>query len=94
LALVAEWLGQRMNEDGSPCPTGKDAAYKALGPMLLMDWDWPSEPTPAVILEGGPDEWAFWIVADDWFESRAKKLGVWCEPYAGYALCIYPADGA
>jgi len=88
LDIVAEWLGPRMGYDG-PAPTGKDAARKALGPMLNPAWDWPSSgPTPTVLLEGGPDDWA--ILAGDELTDRLRGIGVWAEPYAAYALCLYP----
>lgn len=86
--------------DGSPCdnavagpaPTGRDAAYRGLGPELRMDWDWPSTPTPAVILEGGPYDWA--IVCCAWVQDRLDERGirVFVEPYSGWALCAYPND--
>jgi hypothetical protein len=66
-------------------PTGPEAARNGLGPQLVMDWDWPSSgPTPTILLEGGPYDWAIEIDLND------KALGVFTEPYAGYALCIYP----
>jgi len=85
-------------DDGSTCeawvlgpaPTGKDAAYRGEGPMLVPDWDWPSQPTPTVILEGGPYEWAYDCVFDVQAALDAKRVPVRVEPYACYALCIYP----
>jgi len=87
---VGDWPAHK---DGSMCPkpkfgpapTGSDAAQHALGPELVMDWSWPSEPTPTILLEGGPYDWA--IEA-----AYAVKMphGVFAEPYAGYALCLYP----
>lgn len=87
LEIVAGWLGPRMGYDG-PAPTGRDAAWSALGPMLVPDWDWPSEPTPTVILEGGPYDWAAECPWD--IQDQMRAIGVFCEPYAGYALCLYP----
>ena len=77
----------------SPAPTGPDAAYRGLGPELRMAWDWPSSgSTPAVILEGGPEEWA--VVCCGWVQDRLDERGipVFVEPYSGWALCLYPND--
>lgn len=72
-----------------PAPTGEQAAYEGLGPMLNPEWDWPSGgPTPTIILEGGPDEWAYY--AGEALAEKFKALGIWSEPYASYALCLYP----
>lgn len=87
-------------------PTGPDAAYSGTGPMLKMDWDWPvGGPTPTILLEGGPYDWAIDFAAggggtDQEFPEYGVKVpetpplprGVRVEPYAGYALCIYRED--
>jgi hypothetical protein len=78
------------NAVASPAPTGRDAAYRGLGPELRMDWDWPSSgPTPTVILEGGPDYWA--IRCSYWVQQRLdeRNVPVFVEPYAAWALCAY-----
>ena len=90
LNLCAEWIGKAQGLDG-PAPTGSEAAWHALGPELNLGWDWPSSgPTPTVLLEGGPYDWACdccsWVQA----QLDARKVPVYVEPYAGYALCIYP----
>jgi hypothetical protein len=89
LDLLAVWLGTRMGYEG-PAPTGSDAAYRALGPQLVSDWDWPGKPTPTILLEGGPEEWAVYASHDEELRDQLRAVGVWTEPYAGYALCLYP----
>ena len=92
LALVAAWLGPKMGYEG-PAPTGKQAAYTAAGPMLNPAWDWPSSgPTPTILLEGGPYDWAVEVSMDEEVIAKALSYGVFIEPYAGYALCLYPYD--
>lgn len=89
LAIVAAWMGkQGLTEDGAPAPTGRDAAYQAEGPELIVAWDWPSTPTDSIVMEGGLDEWAY-RAADDCAEAL-RALGIYAEPYASYALCLYP----
>lgn len=89
LAVIAGWLGPQMGYDG-PAPTGEHAANHAEGPMLRRDWDWPSEPTPTILLEGGPYDWAVEVSLDDDVVRTLRKIGVFAEPWAGYALCLYP----
>lgn len=92
LALVAEWLGPRMGYEG-PAPTGEQAANRGEGPVLRPEWDWPSSgPTPTILLEGGPYDWAVEVSMDSAVVAKARALGVFIEPYAGYALCLYPYD--
>lgn len=72
-----------------PAPTGPDAAARGIGPMLAPEWDWPSAgPTPTILLEGGPYDWA--IDASFELAEKFRELGIFAEPYAGYALCLYP----
>ncbi len=73
-----------------PAPTGKAAADAAMGPMLIPDWDWTGTPTPTVLLEGGPEDWAV-RVADECSDAF-RAIGVFAEPYASYALSLYPED--
>lgn len=72
-----------------PAPTGREAAERGEGPMLVMDWDWPGSPTPTVILEGGPEDWAIRVTGDDKFQAVCAAAGVFAGPYASYALCLY-----
>ncbi|WP_156250881.1 hypothetical protein [Pseudactinotalea terrae] len=88
LDLVAAWLGPKMGHDG-PAPTGQEAANRAEGPWLHPTWDWPGKPTPTILLEGGPYDWALEVSWD--LRSQFAGIGVFAEPYAGYALCLYPA---
>jgi hypothetical protein len=88
-------------DDGTPCdnyktlpaPTGRDAAYRGLGPELRMDFEpwWPGSKHPAVILEGGPDEWA--IVACYEVQQALDKKGVkvFVEPATSFILGVFPA---
>lgn len=88
LAVVAAWMGkQGLTEDGRPAPTGKDAAYQGLGPELRENWDWPSTPTDTIILEGGLDDWAYRAGAQ--LADEFAAIGIYSEPYASYALCLY-----
>lgn len=86
--LTYDW--QCENPTSVPAPTGEEAAYNALGPMLNPAWDWPTGgPTPTILLEGGPYDWAIEIAWDEEFRAEMKRLGIFAEPYAGYALCLY-----
>jgi hypothetical protein len=88
--IVAKWLGPQMREDGKPVEISKEAAWNATGVYLNREWDWPDgDPTPTLLLEGGPDEWAIraaWELMDEF-----ARIGVFAEPYASYALCLYRA---
>lgn len=92
LRAVAAWLGPRIHGGTGPAPTGRDAARHGSGPMLIPDWDWASEPTPTIILEGGPHDWPIYIVQDETVRRTLDQIGVWAEPYSGYALCLYVKD--
>lgn len=86
------------HEDGSPCfdvtfgpaPTGREAAHSAAGPMLSPEWDWPGQPTPTILLEGGPEDWAYRASMNPLVIRELAAVGVFAEPYAYYALCLYP----
>lgn len=69
-----------------PAPTGPDAAYNGTGPMLNMDFDG----GPAIILEGGPDEWAIRASYAVQKAMDAKGVKVFVEPYYSFVLSIYP----
>lgn len=89
LAAVAAYLGPRMGYDG-PTPTGQRASHNGEGPQLIEDWDWPGNPTPSILLEGGPYDWALDVTTDPTFARKMQTAGVFAEPYAGWALCLYP----
>lgn len=91
LAIVAEWLGPQMGYDG-PAPTGPEASNSGTGPNLVPEWDWPSSgPTPTILLEGGPEDWALRVTWDEKVKAKFDALGVFAEPYASYALCLHTA---
>ena len=75
-----------------PAPTGSAAAYSGEGPELNMEWDWPGQPTPTVILESGyaPEEWAVSCSFAIQDAINAKGYPISVEPYSSYALSIYP----
>lgn len=91
LRAVAAWLGPQMGHAG-PAPTGPGAARHASGPMLVPEWDWPSVPTPTILLEGGPHDWAIRVGEDEAVRAAFDRIGIWAEPYASYALCLYLKD--
>lgn len=72
-----------------PAPTGEFAARNGLGPQLISDWDWPGKPTPTIILEGGPEDWAIRVAGETETVAAFRAAGVFAEPYASYALCLY-----
>lgn len=89
LAIIADWLGPQMGYDG-PAPTGAAAFNFGEGPQLMPEWDWPSSgPTPTLILEGGPHDWAVEASFDIGVCDSMAKIGVFAEPYSGWALCLY-----
>lgn len=88
--IVAAWLGPQLGYTG-PCPISEEAARNATGVQLKRDWDWPSNgPTPTLLLEGGPEDWA--ILAAGELHDEFRAIGVFAEPYASYALCLYRDD--
>lgn len=91
LALVATWIGKFLGYDG-PAPTGKDAAWRGEGPMLMPDFTgWYGPARPAILLEGIGGEWAYFVTSDPDVKAGLDKLGIYAETTAGYALSLYPA---
>ena len=86
-------------EDNSPCldctfgpaPTGPEAAYNGIGPELNMEWAYPGDPTPSVILESGyaPDDWAIRCSYEVQQALDAKNIPVMVEPYFSFVLSMY-----
>lgn len=73
-----------------PALTGPEAAYRGEGPELNMAWDWPSGgPTPTIIMEGGPYDWAVTVSLNTETVAKFKAAGVYAEAYSGWALCLY-----
>lgn len=93
LAIYAQVMARHT---GAPVPTGEEAYVQGLGPHLKMDWDWPDKPTPTILLEGGVSEAlpGYGIGAGIVYEVQKEidrlQIPVWLEPYASYAVCIYP----
>lgn len=86
--IVAAWLGPQLREDGKPVEISREAAHRGAGVQLIRDWDWPSNgPTPTLILEGGPEDWAIRAACE--LRHQFAGIGVFAEPYASYALCLY-----
>lgn len=85
LAAVARQLSK--NRGGYPVPTGPEAAYNGDGPELNMEWNWSGEPRPTILLESSAFyEWPFELD----LPAINREAGVFCEPYSGYALSIFP----
>lgn len=90
VALVAAWLGNRMGYD-RPAPVGEKFAHRGAGPMLVPDYEglwYPQDPTPALILEGGPEDWAVYAAAE--CQKDLNDMGVFAEPLASFILQFYP----
>jgi hypothetical protein len=86
---LAEVVRQLSEKLGYQVPSGEDAAMNGEGPVLVMDWDWPGEPTPSIICEGLYADGDGWTFALD-LPKLWDVAGCFAEPYAGYALCLYP----
>lgn len=72
-----------------PAPTGPAAAYRGLGPELVMELDYCGGPRPAIVLEGGPYDWA--VDCAEVVQAACPK--VFLEPVSGWALGIYRNEG-
>lgn len=90
LKLAAAWLGKHgWTEDGSPTPTGPEAAYHGLGPVLQKRDDWGMGECWTVMLEGGPYEWAVESCWDIQQQLNERGLALFIEPGWSFSLCIY-----
>ena len=91
LNIVARWMGDEYGH-GQPFPTGEQAAYRGLGPVLRPEYDgiWDTiPPTPTIILEGLPGAcWAY--DAQHELEAALHDIGVRGVPLAGFALSLVP----
>jgi len=92
LEEVAAWLGDKghMDEFGGSVPTGRDAAYRGIGPELRMDFDWADAPTVLLESASAPEAWAVRCSGAIQREIDAKGLPIVVEPYVSFALSIYP----
>lgn len=74
----------------TPAPTGPEAAYRGEGPELRANWDWTDRPVPyAIILEGGPDDWAIECAFPVQKALKAAGCDVFVEPITSFALGVY-----
>ena len=53
-------------------------------PTLIKDWDWIGAPGWTIVWEEGPYDWAI--------GTGLRNDTYWTEPYAGWALCVWPRD--
>jgi len=61
-------------------------------PVLMPKFEGCSGPVPAIVYEGGPHEWPIFVGQDPDVHEALTKIGVWCEPYSGWALCLYRTE--
>ena len=79
--IVTTWMHQHY---GITDPTSDSRQFYT--PMLQSDFDFGMTPCPALVLELG-DDWA--IYAAGQCRDDLKAIGVFAEPYSGWALCLY-----
>ena len=100
LMLFADVLSERL---GTTIPTGEQAAYRGLGPELVMAWDWPRVPRPSILLSGGISDQieavfgdygigALGLVHEVQERADAENLGVFLESYSSFSVSIHPKD--
>ena len=90
-----DWVGNHTDDKSEclfvqvgPAPTGPDAAYRGIGPDFVEDFDGAA----AIVLEGGPEEWA--IRASFEIQKAIDKKGypLFVEPIYSFILGIYRTD--
>ena len=90
-----DWV-VRHEDDKTPCdnwgvgpaPTGPDAAYRGIGPDLVEEF----YGNAAIVLEGGPEEWAIRASFAIQKQIDAKGLPLFVEPVYSFVLGIYRTD--
>ena len=87
LEIVAAWMGPVLLDTVEPAPTGREAAWNGVGPVLFKAWDFPRNPGPAIVMEG--DDWTRAFL--DAHSDTLQDIGIFAEPYNDWALCLYPA---
>lgn len=93
LSIVAAWLGAGggMSEDGSPVPTGPEAAYNGRGPQLIQNWETNSGVVaPAILLEGGSYDWPYYASNNPAVREQLARRGIQAQAYSSYALLLFP----
>jgi hypothetical protein len=102
LAIFAEVLSRHLKRQ---IPTGSEAAYYGKGPELRMRWRglYSSTAHPTILLEGGISDEFRGEFADYGIGNltlvdavqqivNERKVGVWLETYASYAVSILPNE--
>lgn len=90
LSSFAVVLGERRyGGNGEKCPTGRDAFYSGLGPMLVEDYECVGEDEPpvwAVVFESGSGS-----LLDTLSDVQKFYPGLFLSPCDRCRVAIYPA---